>query len=596
MLKNLWLKMLAVVFVFSFQIASFGTVWYVDENGNDLNDGLTPATAFRNFEKVFQVMTAGDTAIFDSGIYPIQPGFREFNFGRDQFVTFKGQNMPVFLFSGSNEWVIAFRNAVVFDGFRFKPEPSANFFLTAGAVKLHLKNNIFHRELHDVFQIEDAFELIISGNTFFLPGSFSGTFKNLEVVNNVFVFGPFTGGQSEKTGLTLSSSSPGIQRPQIISNNTLVGFERGMILDFGENPTTVQNNIISSPNGIYGIDQNNERSGINTVIRNNLISNYSIPVKGSYQSVQNTIVADPLFVSLTDTDFHLQIGSPAIDSGVGESAPLTDVEGNVRPQDGNGDGIAQVDIGAFEFVSVNTPVGNQVAVNFATESMSVTFANVSVAGQTTVTRVAADTPIPGFQVADCNPAEFFVITTTATFTTAKIEVTYDPSCFVPPPSVNQQKMALRLLHFDGVAPDPDDVTQSNQLGQNKLTSIPLSSFSPFVVAVPVVKAAVRVEPQTLEQKSATRGNGVLTLFVEGIEDAAISDIIPETVRLLGASPVRSELAGQGKSGGRLLLQYRRGDLDLSRLTPGAITSVEVTGVLQDGRRMRGTAAIFLRAK
>lgn len=246
-------------------------------------------------------------------------------------------------------------------------------------------------------------------------------------------------------------------------------------------------------------------------------------------------------------------------------------------------------------VMVNTPVGNQVAVTFPAEDVTVTFASVTSAGVTTVSRISADTPIPGFEVADCNPDKFFVITTTATFTTARVEVIYDPSCFVPPPSINQQKMALRLLHFNGVPPDPDDVTQSNQLGQNKLTSIPLSSFSPFVVAVPVVKAMVRVEPQTLEQKSATRGNGVLTLFVEGIEDAMISDIIPESVRLLGASPIRSELAGgQGKPGGRLLLQYRRGDLDLSQLIPGTITSVDVTGILQDGRRMRGTAAIFLR--
>ncbi|MEX2140962.1 MAG: choice-of-anchor Q domain-containing protein [Pirellulales bacterium] len=41
--------------------------------------------------------------------------------------------------------------------------------------------------------------------------------------------------------------------------------------------------------------------------------------------------------------------SPAIDAGNNTGAPSTDQRGNRRPRDGNGDGIALVDIGAFEF-------------------------------------------------------------------------------------------------------------------------------------------------------------------------------------------------------------------------------------------------------
>jgi len=51
------------------------------------------------------------------------------------------------------------------------------------------------------------------------------------------------------------------------------------------------------------------------------------------------------------TETHkLQAGSPAIDAGDNSGAPATDQRGAgfPRKKDGNGDGIAVVDIGAFE--------------------------------------------------------------------------------------------------------------------------------------------------------------------------------------------------------------------------------------------------------
>ena len=57
--------------------------------------------------------------------------------------------------------------------------------------------------------------------------------------------------------------------------------------------------------------------------------------------------ADPLFVDLTD--LRLQFGSPAIDTGTnGAITVATDLEGNTRKLDGDGDGTVTVDMGAFE--------------------------------------------------------------------------------------------------------------------------------------------------------------------------------------------------------------------------------------------------------
>ncbi len=67
------------------------------------------------------------------------------------------------------------------------------------------------------------------------------------------------------------------------------------------------------------------------------------------------INADPLFVNFSGGDFHLLRGSPCIDAGDPYYLPSpgeTDIDGDPRAIDGNGDGVARVDMGADEFVVV----------------------------------------------------------------------------------------------------------------------------------------------------------------------------------------------------------------------------------------------------
>lgn len=59
---------------------------------------------------------------------------------------------------------------------------------------------------------------------------------------------------------------------------------------------------------------------------------------------------DPLFVNAGGADYRLRLGSPCIDAGTPLVAPATDIDGDPRFLDGDGDGIGGIDIGADEVV------------------------------------------------------------------------------------------------------------------------------------------------------------------------------------------------------------------------------------------------------
>jgi uncharacterized repeat protein (TIGR01451 family) len=58
---------------------------------------------------------------------------------------------------------------------------------------------------------------------------------------------------------------------------------------------------------------------------------------------------NPAFVDPANGDLHLQPNSPLIDAGTNAGIPPRDIDGNPRPLDGNGDGVAVADIGADEY-------------------------------------------------------------------------------------------------------------------------------------------------------------------------------------------------------------------------------------------------------
>jgi hypothetical protein len=103
---------------------------------------------------------------------------------------------------------------------------------------------------------------------------------------------------------------------------------------------TVKNNIFYEINSSYWSSSGGKIEG-----DYNLIYEARDP---SEPGPHDIIGLDPLFVDLDNNNFALQAGSPAIDAGVKVSVD-TDISGVSRPQDGNQDGQARFDIGAYEY-------------------------------------------------------------------------------------------------------------------------------------------------------------------------------------------------------------------------------------------------------
>jgi len=85
----------------------------------------------------------------------------------------------------------------------------------------------------------------------------------------------------------------------------------------------------------------------------NLSSSGTKTGDGTLNVTNGVINEDPLFKGLTD--YHLGEGSPSIDAGdPAAGGLLDDIEGTIRPLDGNGDGTAARDQGAYEAPTLAT--------------------------------------------------------------------------------------------------------------------------------------------------------------------------------------------------------------------------------------------------
>jgi len=160
------------------------------------------------------------------------------------------------------------------------------------------------------------------------------------IVNNIF-----ENNRSRGVNLTLPYNNY-----PIVANNTFVGNDVAIRVDRRVNTSrfVFRNNVISG-NGIglevdFGSEANNPTWYHNIVYGNS--TDYD--VISNQTGLAGNLSSDPMFVDIDAGNYDLQFGSPAIDTGAALDAPLVDYLGRPRPVDGDLDGTALFDMGAFE--------------------------------------------------------------------------------------------------------------------------------------------------------------------------------------------------------------------------------------------------------
>jgi hypothetical protein len=127
----------------------------------------------------------------------------------------------------------------------------------------------------------------------------------------------------------------------VIANNTFSGENPNrdghITLSTPATSVRIENNIFYNPRA-KALSGTSSMSG---VARNNLVYDATLGNTNG-MTVSGTLIDDPDFVNLGTEDFHLQVGSPAIDAGVTLTDVTTDLEGTERPQG------AAYDRGAYE--------------------------------------------------------------------------------------------------------------------------------------------------------------------------------------------------------------------------------------------------------
>ena len=134
----------------------------------------------------------------------------------------------------------------------------------------------------------------------------------------------------------------------LVYNNLVWNNQAGISVDYGASNSGIFNNDVYANAGDAGIRIGYSGGATNTTIQNNIIyqnTNGDIKDYGTGTVADHNLLntTNPLFVDAATSNFHLQAGSPAINTGITVAAVTTDFDGIARPQG------SAYDIGAFEY-------------------------------------------------------------------------------------------------------------------------------------------------------------------------------------------------------------------------------------------------------
>lgn len=177
----------------------------------------------------------------------------------------------------------------------------------------------------------------------------------------VYIYGPTMGNGMISPIISNNTVANNI----VIVKNAGVGDGGGVYVEFEAFPT-ITNTILWGNDG----DELYYGGGASVFISFSDIDDVN------YNGPNNNISADPLFVNSSTGDYHLLLGSPAIDTGKDTSSltyglVVDDIIGTLRPQDGDGNGPASGDGSDYDMGAYEMPAMMQAFVENNPEQVSV---------------------------------------------------------------------------------------------------------------------------------------------------------------------------------------------------------------------------------
>jgi hypothetical protein len=418
-LRPIWTRSIQVFLAWSLALAAIGiadgATYYVATTGSDSNSGAQSAP-FRHLSKAAAAaQQPGDTVIVMDGTYDnegvVAPNYvvhLYYNGTSGNPITFRAQNRGGAILDSMNTSTTTTCNGasayfnlhnaayVVIQGFVIQRGCDEGIHSNDSAHDITIKwneiRNIANHTVTDQIGRDGIYlnpterNFTFDGNILHDIGRTSGTTQlhfdhgiyahadNVTIINNIFY------NMNRGWSIQLADGASN----WLVANNTFAfgnaNGETGDVMFWGSNTgIDIRNNIFYRPNS-YAMTR--YAATVSCTFDHNMIYGVTgVMSDTSGCSVgTNQIGADPRFANPSSYDFHLQSGSPAIDSGIALAAVTTDIDGIARPQG------SALDLGAREYASavvVNPPVisgvftsaisSNSAGINWATDKPATSY-------------------------------------------------------------------------------------------------------------------------------------------------------------------------------------------------------------------------------